>query len=87
METDKVLLIVVYAENGSAEDGLQPLVQFKILMVYESVHIGIVLPGQGFERLVTQDNTSVLIAGVENRTELRQEHVVEVHGAEHDEKP
>jgi len=45
METDEVLLIVVYAENGGAEDGFQPLVQFEILMVYES-HIGIVQPEQ-----------------------------------------
>ena len=70
METDEILLIIIYAQGGGAEDGFQPFVQFEILVIDEFVHLGVILPKQGLERLVTQDDTFaiVLVAGVESRT-------------------
>lgn len=78
METDGILLIVVDAENGGAEDGFQPFVQFKVLVVYE-LHIGVVLPKQGLECLVTQDYALavVLVTDTKGGTVLRQEHVID----------
>lgn len=75
---DGILLIVVDAENGGAEDGFQPFVQFKVLVVYE-LHIGVVLPKQGLECLVTQDYALavVLVTDTKGGTVLRQEHVID----------
>lgn len=44
IETGEIFLVLVDAEGGCAEYGFKPLVQFEILVVYESVHIWIVLP-------------------------------------------
>lgn len=73
METDEIFLIIVQTEGGSTEDGFQPLVQFKILVFYKFIHIGMVLLKQGLERLVPQDNTFavVLVTDTKGRTVLR----------------
>lgn len=80
MEADEILLIVVYAEGGGAEDGFQPFVQFEILVPEQMVHIGIILLKQHLECLMPQDNTPavVLVVGTKGGTVLRQDGLVEV---------
>lgn len=89
METDEILLIVVDAESGGTEDGFQSFVQFKVLVSDLMVHFGTVLPKQHLECVMPQDNTLaiVLIVDTKGRTVLRQDGLIEIHGAEHNEKP
>ena len=64
---DEILLIVVDAEGGGAEDGFQSFVQFKVLVSDLMVHFGIVLPKQHLECVMPQDNSSAILLVVARR--------------------
>ena len=60
-EAYKLIRVLEYPDSGSTEDGGKSLVAIQIVPLREAIDFGMVLPQQGLECPVTQDDATAVV--------------------------